>query len=162
MINRLAAHEIPDSPGRNPFFQQRIAEPVGIATPVTQQPICFGQPIERGCKQAQLSSTKSELSAVEIDRAKGEHAIAVLVGEASATFSIAAADPQTRPPAIEPGLSSTLLERRPDLAAAERRVAAANARIGVAHAAFFPNVTLGGQGGFESNGGDWLSAASIF
>ena len=112
--------------------------------------------------QAQLSSAKSELSAVEIDRAKDEHAIAVLVGEAPATFSIPVADPQTRPPVIQPGLPSTLLERRPDVAAAERRVAAANAQIGVARAAFFPNVTLGGQGGFESIGGDWLGAASSF
>ncbi|RZF59153.1 efflux transporter outer membrane subunit [Sphingomonas populi] len=112
--------------------------------------------------QAQLSSARAELSSVEIDRAKDEHAIAVLVGEAPATFSIAVADPQTRPPVIQPGLPSTLLERRPDIAAAERRVAAANAQIGVARAAFFPNVTLGAQGGFESIGGDWLNAASSF
>lgn len=112
--------------------------------------------------QAQLSSARAELSSVEIDRAKDEHAIAVLVGEAPATFSIAVADPQTRPPAIQPGLPSTLLERRPDIAAAERRVAAANAQIGVARAAFFPNVTLGAQGGFESIGGNWLNAASSF
>ena len=86
----------------------------------------------------------------------------MLVGEAPSTFSIPVADPQTRPPAIQPGLPSTLLERRPDIAAAERRVAAANAQIGVARAAFFPNVTLGAQGGFESIGGDWLGAASSF
>ncbi|CAN5219125.1 efflux transporter outer membrane subunit [soil metagenome] len=112
--------------------------------------------------QAQLSSAKSELSTVEIDRAKDEHAIAVLVGEAPSTFAIAVADAKTRPPSVAPGLPSTLLERRPDIAAAERRVAAANAQIGVARAAFFPNVTLGAQGGFESIGGNWLSAASSF
>jgi multidrug efflux system outer membrane protein len=112
--------------------------------------------------QAQLSSAKSELSSVEIDRAKDEHAIAVLIGETPSTFAIPVADDQTRPPMIAAGLPSTLLERRPDIAAAERRVAAANAQIGVARAAFFPNVTLGGQGGFESVGGNWLGAASSF
>lgn len=112
--------------------------------------------------QAQLSSAKSELSTVEISRAKDEHAIAVLVGEAPSSFSIAVADAPATPPVIAAGLPSTLLERRPDIAAAERRVAAANARIGVARAAFFPNVTLGAQGGFESIGGDWLNAASSF
>jgi len=112
--------------------------------------------------QTQLSSAKSELSTVEIDRAQDEHAIAVLVGEAPETFSIAVADQQLRPPVIAAGLPSTLLERRPDIAAAERRVAAANAEIGVAKAALFPNITLGGAAGYEAAGGSWLSAPSTF
>ena len=112
--------------------------------------------------QAQLSSARAELSAVAIARQDDEHAIAVLVGEAPATFAIPVVDRQLAPPAIPAGVPSTLLERRPDIAAAERRVAAANARIGVARAALFPAVTLGASGGFEATGGGLLSAANGF
>jgi outer membrane protein, multidrug efflux system len=111
--------------------------------------------------QTQLSSAKAELSSVEIDRAQDEHAIAVLIGETPETFSIPVVDQQVGPPGIATGLPSTLLERRPDIAAAERRVAAANAQIGVARAAWFPNITLGGQAGFESTA-SWLTAPSTF
>jgi multidrug efflux system outer membrane protein len=112
--------------------------------------------------QSQLSSAKAELSTTMITRAQDEHAIAVLVGEAPSGFSIAVADEQTRPPAVLPGLPSTLLERRPDIAAAERRVAATNAQIGVARAAWFPSITLGAGAGFETTGASWLSAPSSF
>lgn len=112
--------------------------------------------------QAQLSSARAELSAVMIDRQRDEHAIAVLLGEAPASFAIPVAQTQTAPPAIPAGLPSTLLERRPDIAAAERRVAAANARIGVARAALFPQVTLGVGGGFETTGAALLSASNGF
>lgn len=112
--------------------------------------------------QTVLSSARAELSAVEIDRQRDEHAIAILVGEAPATFSIAVAEGQTAPPAIPAGLPSTLLERRPDIAAAERRIAAANARIGVARAALFPSVTLGGSGGFAAASGTLLTASNGF
>ncbi len=111
--------------------------------------------------QTQLSSAKAELSTVEIDRAQDEHAIAVLIGEAPETFSIPVIDQRTAPPGIAAGVPSALLERRPDIAAAERRVAAANAQIGVARAAWFPNITLGGQAGYESTG-SWLTAPSTF
>ena len=111
---------------------------------------------------AQLSSARAELSAVAIDRQRDEHAIAVLIGEAPAAFSIAVVDRQTPPPVIPAGLPSTLLERRPDIAAAERRVAAANARIGVARAALFPSVTIGASAGFEAVRGALLTASNGF
>ncbi|MGN8001281.1 efflux transporter outer membrane subunit [Sphingomonas sp. 22176] len=100
--------------------------------------------------QSQLASAKAELDAVAADRARDEHAIAVLVGESPSTFAIPVVDTLIAPPAIPASLPSTLLERRPDIAAAERRVAAANAQIGVARAALFPNLTLGGAAGFEA------------
>ena len=112
--------------------------------------------------QAQLSGARAELSAVGIDRQRDEHAIAVLVGEAPATFALPVVDRQIPPPPIPAGVPSTLLERRPDIAAAESRVSAANARIGVARAALFPAVTLGASGGFEATGGALLSAANSF
>ena len=110
----------------------------------------------------QLAAARAELSAVAIDRQRDEHSIAILVGDAPATLSIPLADRQTTAPVIPAGVPSTLLERRPDIAAAERRVAEANARIGAARAALFPSVTLGLSGGFESTSGALLSAANSF
>lgn len=112
--------------------------------------------------QNQLASARAELSAIAIDRQHYEHAIAVLVGDAPAAVSIAPADKEIAAPQIPAGLPSTLLERRPDIAAAERRVAEANARIGVARAALFPSVTLGLSGGFAATSGALLSAANSF
>jgi len=109
-----------------------------------------------------LSTAKAELSAVAISRQQDEHAIAILIGEAPSGFSIPVADQQMVPPAIPVGVPSTLLERRPDIAAAERRVAAANAQIGVARAALFPTISLGGVGGFEATNGNLLSAPNAF
>jgi multidrug efflux system outer membrane protein len=112
---------------------------------------------------AQLASARSELDAVLADRANLEHAIAILLGQSPSNFSLPVADLRLTPPAVPAGLPSTLLERRPDIAAAERRVYAANAKIGVARAAFFPTITLGAQGGYEAtNGHNLLSTASSF
>ncbi|HEY8965813.1 MAG TPA: efflux transporter outer membrane subunit [Candidatus Methylacidiphilales bacterium] len=102
--------------------------------------------------ETELASVEAQAASVEANRAKMEHALAVLVGKPPAAFSIAARplDAKAVPPAIPPGLPSELLERRPDVAAAERRMAEANAKIGVAKAAFFPVVRITGDAGFES------------
>jgi NodT family efflux transporter outer membrane factor (OMF) lipoprotein len=100
--------------------------------------------------ETQLKAAIAAGTDLGINRAIFEHAIAALVGKPASTFSIAAAPLQTNPPAIPVGIPSELLERRPDIAAAERRVAEANANIGVARAAFFPTLTLSGQIGFVS------------
>lgn len=100
--------------------------------------------------QTQLENTRTQAIDVLIQRAQNEHAISTLIGQPASTFTVAAAAWNSPPPDIPPGLPSDLLERRPDIAAAERRVAAANAQVGVARAAYFPIFTLTGSGGFES------------
>ncbi|MEI6152918.1 MAG: efflux transporter outer membrane subunit, partial [Deltaproteobacteria bacterium] len=99
--------------------------------------------------ETQLKSVQAQAIDVGVLRAQYEHAIAVLVGKPPAQFSLPAAPLQAAPPAAPAGIPSELLERRPDIAAAERRMAAANAQIGVAKAAYFPAVTLGAAGGYE-------------
>ncbi|WP_338926099.1 efflux transporter outer membrane subunit [Mycetohabitans endofungorum] len=101
--------------------------------------------------QTQLQSAQSAALGNGIARAHYEHAIAVLVGEPASTFSLPPAPLDVTPPAIPVSLPSALLERRPDVASAERKAAAANEQIGVAMAAFFPSLTLSAQGGFSSS-----------
>jgi NodT family efflux transporter outer membrane factor (OMF) lipoprotein len=88
---------------------------------------------------------------LQVARAQFEHAAAVLIGEPASTFSIPFAPWNTPPPVIPAGVPSDLMERRPDVAAAERRIAAANAGIGVARAGYFPMFNISGSGGFESS-----------
>lgn len=113
--------------------------------------------------ETQLKSVQAQAIDVGVLRAQYEHAIAVLVGKPPAQFSLPAAPLQAAPPAAPAGIPSELLERRPDIAAAERRMAAANAQIGVAKAAYFPAVTLGAAGGYESiDVSNWLTWPSSF
>src|ERR1700723_981991 len=101
--------------------------------------------------QTQLETTRAQAADVAVDRTAFEHAIAVLIGKPPYQFSQQPLPLSTPPPAIPPGLPSELLERRPDIAAAERRVQEANAQIGVARAAYFPIFALTGGGGWESS-----------
>ena len=113
--------------------------------------------------ETQLASAQAQATDVRLQRAQIEHAIAVLAGEAPASLSLAAMPLAGDPPSIPAEVPSQLLERRPDIAAAERRVAAANAQVGVASSAFFPAVTLGAIGGFEASRlQDWLSWPTRF
>ncbi len=102
-----------------------------------------------GRAKAQLESTLAQLQQSRASRALLEHALAVLVGESASTFRVAAVTTQVDVPQIPVDAPSQLLQRRPDVAAAERLVYAANAQIGVAKAAFFPDVTLAADGGNE-------------
>lgn len=100
--------------------------------------------------EAQLKSAQAEALDLGLERAQYEHAIAVLLGEPPATFSIAPAPIVTQVPLSPAAVASQLLERRPDIAAAERRLAAANAEIGVATGGFFPVLSLSAAGGYEA------------
>jgi NodT family efflux transporter outer membrane factor (OMF) lipoprotein len=113
--------------------------------------------------QTQLDAARSEAAQTLAQRALMEHAIAALLGVSASTFSIKPAIVAITLPRIPSGVPATLLERRPDIAAAQRRMIAANANIGVARAAYFPTLTLGAQGGFQSSSySNWLSAPSSF
>ena len=104
-----------------------------------------------------LKTTQAELPATMLQRAQFEHALAVLTGQPASTFVVTERPLNAMPPTVPPGLPSQLLERRPDIASAERRMASANANIGVAKAAFFPAIELNGLAGLES-----LHAGSLF
>ncbi len=112
--------------------------------------------------QTQLESTRAQANDVQVARAQAQHAIAALVGQPASSFTLAPAPLEAAPPTIPSGMPSQLLERRPDIAAAERRMAAANANLGAVRAAvYFPLLTLTASGGFESvAAGTWFSGPS--
>ncbi len=113
--------------------------------------------------QTQLETTRAQAIDVSLARAQFEHAIAVLVGQVPERFSIAPVPLSATPPVVPPSMPSQLLERRPDIAAAERRVAEANAQIGIAHTAFFPTLLLNAGIGYQATSiGDWFSWPSRF
>jgi multidrug efflux system outer membrane protein len=101
--------------------------------------------------QTELASTESDALALDRQRAVAEHALAVLLGEVASDFSLPPAAWTSALPSIPAGLPSTVLERRPDVAAAQRTVMAAQARVGVAQNAWFPNIALTGGGGYASS-----------
>ena len=112
--------------------------------------------------QTQLDTTLVQATDIGVQRAQFEHAIAILIGQPPAAFSLPPAPLHLQPPPIPVGLPSELLERRPDIAAAERRVAEANEQIGIAQAAYYPTVSLDAVAGFEgSNISNWLNWPSL-
>ena len=112
--------------------------------------------------ETQLNTTRAQATDLGIQRAQLEHAIATLLGKPASSFSIATNALAAKPVAIPFGVPSQLLERRPDIAAAERRVAEANAQIGVARAAYFPTITLSGSAGYQSSSlGNLMSAQGL-
>jgi len=113
--------------------------------------------------ETQLYAIQSQLMDLGVERAAFEHAIAILIGKAPADLTIPPVTLNTLPPSVPLGVPSELLERRPDIASAERQVAAANEQIGIAIAAFYPNLSLTGGGGVESSSlAKWFTWPSRF
>lgn len=113
--------------------------------------------------RTQLETTRAQDIGVGVDRATHEHAIAVLMGRTPESLQLPVDPLNSTPPVIPVGIPSQLLERRPDIAAAERRAAEANEQIGIARAAFFPNLLITATGGFEgSTPANWLTWPSRF
>ena len=148
------------------FLDQTVAD-YGRALALTQNLYKGGAAAISDVQQAeaQLETARTQAEDTRLRRAQTEHAIAVLAGREASSFSLGARAEDIFPtlPMIEAGLPSDLLERRPDVAAAERRVAAANAGIGVARAAYFPVFDLFGTAGSQSTSAvNWLTAPSRF
>jgi NodT family efflux transporter outer membrane factor (OMF) lipoprotein len=113
--------------------------------------------------QTQLDTTKVQVTDSGVERAQYEHAIAVLIGKPPSSFALPPAPLTLNPPAIPVGIPSELLERRPDIAAAERRVAEANEQIGIAQAAYYPSLLLNPTTGFEGDTiATWFGWPSLF
>jgi NodT family efflux transporter outer membrane factor (OMF) lipoprotein len=121
----------------------------------------IGTEVDVAQAQTQLEQVRAQLVDLSVARAQYEHAVGILANYAPADFSIPPTPLDIALPQVPVGVPSQLLERRPDIAAAERRAAAANAQIGIAVSAFYPNITLSGSGGFESEHiGTWLQGPS--
>lgn len=134
---------------------------LGVTTSLFRNGIDSEEDVARA--QTQFDAAVVQADDLEVSRTAREHAIAVLIGRAPAEFSLPDAPLDLRPPAVPIGVPSDLLERRPDVAAAERRVAAANAQIGIARTAYFPELTLVAAGGWESTQlSQWYSWPSRF
>ena len=113
--------------------------------------------------ETQLETTRAQAVDLGVQRAQFEHAIAVLTGQPVPTFALAVSPQVSAPPVVPVGVPSELLERRPDIAGNERRMAAANAQIGIARAAYFPTITLSASGGFEGTSiTNWFNGPSAF
>jgi len=144
---------------------QRNVKSYGEYLQLTRDRFAFGVASDSDVAQAetQLYTTAAELTDVQVARAQLEHAIAILIGKPPAVVSIPRAPLRGSPPVVPVEMPSELLERRPDIAAAERQVAAANEQIGIAKAAFFPALTLSVSTGLQSSSFvDWLSWPSRF
>jgi NodT family efflux transporter outer membrane factor (OMF) lipoprotein len=123
--------------------------------------IVSGQDVAQA--QTLLEATRADATEAALQRSFLEHAIATLIGKPASEFSIPPSVGLSAPPTIPPGVPSELLERRPDIASAERRVASANAQIGVAIAAYFPKLVLAASGGYEGPTlSDWFTLPSRF
>jgi NodT family efflux transporter outer membrane factor (OMF) lipoprotein len=113
--------------------------------------------------QTQLDTATAQTTDLGVSRAQYEHAIAMLIGKPPAAFSLAVAPFVPKPPDVPLALPSELLERRPDIAAAERQVAAANAEVGLARSAYYPTLSLSAQGGFQTASiAQWFTWPSRF
>ena len=113
--------------------------------------------------ETQLRTAEVQAVNLRVQRAQLEHAIAVLIGKAPSEFSMPQAGLEALPPVVPLAMPSELLERRPDIASAERQMASANAQIGVAKAAFYPTISIGASAGFaSSNSSNWLDWPSRF
>ena len=123
-------------------------EALRITTNRHDQGIASGVDVAQA--QTQLETIRAQAIDFGVARAQAEHALAILTGRPPADFSLARETTRIEPPIIPAGIPSDLLERRPDVAGAERRAAAANARIGIARAAYFPVLTLSASGGYQA------------